>query len=286
MGILSSISKGIAKVLDTTTVAIAHPVKTLTAVVSPKTTVNDVIKEHFSQPLSKQITQTVLGTAGIAATVATAGATGILGKAAAASKPAQVVATAAKALVPNTTKKVLATAAVAPIVTSAVISNPKAALEAPNKIVNFQTNVGELIANPSLDKLKETVKENPLISTGVAVGTAVAVGAGVAGLAGSIANTMAIKENTKITKELNTPVILPQAVGSADGVKVTEIKPAQPQTLAQTKTISSSMPRKKARRQKKTMPTMINQRVNVIVSNKSSSIGIRGTRYINERMYN
>jgi len=289
MGILSSIGKGIAKVLDTTTVAIAHPVKTLTAIVSPKTTVNDLITEHFSQPLSKQITQTVYGTVGIAATVATAGASGLLGKAAAASKPAQIAATAVKSLIPTTKKGALTAAVVAPIAISAAVSNPKAVVEAPSKVLNFQTNVGELLANPSLEKAKETFKDNPLISTAVLGAGAVAVGAGVGGVVASVMNTQAIKEQTKTIKENNTPIVLPLPTSpNTSGVNVTEIKPAQPATIAQTKTISATTPktRKKAPRTKKGYQGNVIQRVNVIVSNKSSSTGIRGARYLNERVFN
>lgn len=287
MGILSSIGKGITKVLDTTTIALAHPIKTVTAVVSSKSTLEDVKKEHFSQSLAKQITQTITGTAAIAATVATAGATGVLGKAAAASAPAKAVVTAAKILIPKTTKQAVVTAAVAPVVATAIISNPKAAIETPSKILNFQTNVGELIAEPSIEKVKETFMENPIISSGVAAAGVAAAGLATAGIVSSVLNTQAIKEQTKALNS-QIPNALPLTPASTAGLSSKEYQnnvPApvesKPLTPA-TKDISS----KRYRKARKPLKNNVVQRVNIIVSNKNTSTGIRGTRYLNERVYN
>jgi len=277
MGLLSSIGKGIAKVLDTTTVALAHPVKTITAVVSPKTTINDVIKSHFEQPLSKQITQTVIGTAAIAGTIVGGAAIGTATK-------AGTLGTLAKSVIPTTLKGKVVAAAVAPVVVSAVVTNPKKALETPGKILNFQSNVGSLIAEPSLEKAKETFKENPIISSLVVGAGALAVGKGTAGIVASVMNTQAVKENTMANQ---TPIIMP-STPSAEGVQVTEVKHSQPATIAETKTISNNAPktRRKASRKKEKAMGNINQRVNVIVSNRSSSTGISTKRYLNERLLN
>jgi hypothetical protein len=276
MGLLSSIGKGIAKVLDTTTVALAHPVKTITAVVSPKSTINDVIKSHFEQPLSKQITQTVIGTAGIAATVVGGGAIATASKAGS-------LGTLAKSIIPTTFKGKVVAAAVAPVVVSAGVTNPKKALEAPSKILNFQSNVGSLIAEPSLEKAKETFKENPIISSLVVGAGALAVGKGTAGIVASVMNTQAVKENTMASQVPQTtalPVTMPSFTNEG-------IKEAQPQT-PETKTISNNAPktRRKASRKKEKAMGNINQRVNVIVSSRSSSTGIHTKRYLNERLLN
>lgn len=287
MGILSSIGKGISKVLDTTTVALAHPVKTLTAVVSSKSTVADVVTEHFNQSLTKQITQTIAGTIAIGATVATAGATGVLGKAAAASAPAKVVATAAKALIPKTAKQTLVAAAVVPIAATAIISNPQAAASVPSKVLNFQTNVGELIASPSIAKAKETFMENPIISSAVVAGGVAVAGLATAGVVSSVLNTQAIQEQTKALNS-QIPNALPTTPASTAGSSSKEYQNNNPSPVEARPVTPSTMDinKKRSRKTRKILKNNVVQRVNVIVSNRSSSTGIRGARYLNQRILN
>jgi hypothetical protein len=285
MGLLSSLSNIGTKALNTLTVAIAHPIKTATAAVSPKTTINDVITEHFKQPLSKQITETVLGTASIAATIA--GGAAISGAAKAGTLLSKT-ATIAKALIPATAKGKVVAAVVAPIVASAVIQKPSLITEVPSKVLNFQTNVGSLVANPSVSSAVSLVKENPVISSVLLGAGALALGKGVAGTVATISNTLAVKESTKATKE--AVAALPTSAAPTEQViKVTD--KSQPlSTVAavpvtpQTQTVSSGVSKPRKKRSYKAKINAMSQRVNVIVSNKNSVGNTK--RYINNRILN
>lgn len=279
MGLLSSLGSVATKALNTLTVAIAHPIETTKAVVSSKTTVQDVITKHFDQPLTKQITQTVLGTAGIAATIAGGAA---ISTAAKAGTLLSKTATVAKALVPATTKGKVVAAAVAPIVATAVIQKPSLIVEAPSKVLNFQTNVGSLLADPSLSKAKEVIAENPVISTALLGAGVLTLGKGVAGTVASISNTLAIKESTKTTKEAISQ--LPSAAAPVeDVIKVTDLsKPLSsttPQTpiTPQTQVATAGVSKTTKRRRYKPKIASMNQRMNVIISNKNHT-----ERYLNK----
>lgn len=262
--------------LDTATVALAHPIQTATAVVSSKSTINDVITSHFSQPLSTQIKQTVLGTAGIAATIVTAGAATSAAKA----------GTLLPALIPSTTKGKIIAAVAAPVVVGAVVNQPAKAAAAiaktPAALANVGGNIANLAANPSIEGVKNLVKENPVIVGGAIAAGAAALGAGALGVITNIQNTQAVKENTAATLSGGTslstmPVTMPEFSND-------NIKEAQPQTPI-TKTITNApKTSRKPSRQKKKQPTNINQRVNVIVSNRSSSVGISNKRFLKERI--
>jgi len=305
MGLLSSIKSGIvktataagktiAKVLDTTSVSLAHPLKVAAAVVSPTKTVAQVQKEFDAQSLTKKVTQIVTGTAGIAATVGGVAATGALGAAAKAGKAATVVKSVGAALIPSTTKgKVIATAIAIPAV-PALISSPKLVekvVTAPSELAQFGTDVGKLAQDPSIAGLKQLVKESPIITTAAAVGTVAVVGLGTAGLISTISNTMATKEATKALKEASASPAPDRYLPTADeGIppRAKEIpavvSPPAPQSLAETQTIplDTETSTRKRRRQKKKVVPNINQRVNVIVSNRASSVGIKQTkRYLN-----
>ena len=85
-------------------------------------------------------------------------------------------------------------------VTAAVVSSSKlqnSIVKAPSELANFGSNVGKLIDNPTIANVKETFKENPILS-----GAAIAAGAAVVGGGlGLAANTVATFMNTKATKE-------------------------------------------------------------------------------------
>ena len=174
-----------------------------------------------------------------------------------------------------------------PVVVGAIIKEPtavaKAVAKAPSELAQFGGDVATFASNPSLETAKEVIKESPLISAAVG---AIAVGGAAKAILPAIATsrqTEAIQEQTEAIKAAipTTPIY-----SGDQGFKITEIKPAQPQTIAQTKTVSSDTVKKPRKRStiKKREPTSINQRVNVIVSNRSSSIGIRNTKFIKERI--
>ena len=64
-GKIKSVGKGVGAVLDTVSVGFTHPIKTATAIISSKSTVKEVIKEHFEeQPVTTQMLETGLATVG------------------------------------------------------------------------------------------------------------------------------------------------------------------------------------------------------------------------------
>jgi len=90
------------------------------------------------------------------------------------------------------------------VATNVLTSSSKAREElvnAPSSLANFGSNLGGVIENPSIENAKKLFMENPLISTtAVAVG-GLAVGKAVLGIGSTIANTMALNENTKATTD-------------------------------------------------------------------------------------
>lgn len=281
MGLLSSIGKGIAKGLDVLTVSLAHPIQTATAVVSKKSTVQDVVTAHFSQPLKEQVKDIVLGTAGIASTVIGGAA---IGGAAKAGTLAPKVATAAKALIPATAKGKVVAAVAAPIVVGAVAKEPvksvTAAIKAPSELAKFGGDVASFAADPSISTAKQIVTESPLISAAAGLIVAGGVGKVAAPVVGGLLQREAIQEQTEaltgggitVTDRSGEFKILP-----AD--TTAPVTPVTPQTQA----VSTTTPKKRRKAAKKQVMPSVNQRVNVIVSNKSSSVGMKN--YLKRAVY-
>lgn len=266
MGLLDKIKSGVAKVLDTATIALAHPIKTATAVVSSKSTLEEVRTAHFKQPLATQIKQTILGTAGIAAAVVGTGAAVTAARA----------GTLAKAIIPTTLKGKAAAALVVPVAATAVINKPSLIVEAPSKILNFQTNVGEFIAQPSTEKAKDIISENPIISGGIAAAVLGGAALKVLPAIATARQTEAIQEQTEAIKGVSsTPqpsVMYPNQYNAAAPT---------PQT-AQTKQVSDKPLTKRKKRSVKARMPSINQRVNVIVQNKQDNRTIK--KYLNRQL--
>lgn len=275
MGLLSSIGKGIAKVLDVTTVALAHPIQTATAVVSKKSTVQDVVTAHFAQPLKEQIKDIVVGTAGIAATVVGGAA---IGTAAKAGTLLPAAGAAAKSLIPSTAKGKVVAAVAAPIVVGAVAKEPvksvKAAISAPSELAQFGGDVATFAANPSVATAKEIIKESPVISA--AVGAAVVGGAALKILpaVATARQTEAIQEQTKAIEQATGGITVIDKSGEFKSLPAAENNAPIPQT-PQTQKVSSTTVKKRARRAKKAVVPSVNQRVNVIVANRNTSTGMK-----------
>lgn len=295
MGLLSSIGNKVknsivGKALDTLSVAVAHPVQTIGAIISPDKTVKDVATAHFSQPLGKQITETVIGGAALIGTVA--GGAAVAG-AARAGTLAPTAISVGKSLIPETTKGKVIAAVATPVVVGAVINQPKAVAQAvaetPGNLANFGGNVANLVAEPSKENLKTLVQENPLITAGAGAAAALIVGKGVASTVATVSNTMAVKENTKASQDTPLPTVaaaLPEtktssgAVAAAPVASATPVTPETKPLLATAGGSSTSGTRRKAR--KSTKPTAINQKVNILINNKSSSVGIANKKFIKE----
>ena len=294
MGILSNIftavkSSPVGKVLDFTTVAFNHPIETAKAVISGGNALQKLEEKHFSEPLTQQLAQTAKQTAIYAATTVAAGSSAVRG----------AVVSAAKAIIPTTTKGKIIAAATIPIAAKVVYNKPSTIVEAPAKVLNFQSNVADLITNPSLDNLTKTVKENPLISTAVGAGGILAIGGGTAGVISSVLSTKATKENTRAvienTMTSSSPktenVLIPETPKkqsyAADVVEVsnTPLSSTTPQ-LPQTKSISAVTTKKKSYKKKtKKQIQSINQRVNVSVGNRLLQIN-NNKRYLNRKLLN
>lgn len=281
MGLFDAIVGTVKKAAENFTVAIQKPVQYVTSTASDLFTggnkAQTLVNTQLSKPLVSQIGSIVLNT-GAAATAVIAGGAA-LGSTTAKkiiTTTAPVVASTAKSLIPATTKGKVIAAVATPIAIGAIASSPKlqtGLITAPSSLVNFGTNVGKIIENPSLATVKETVKENPLISSAVALGGAAAIGGGL----GLLANTVATAINTKATNINSAPSDI--AVPTSTMVKetfagqeqtATSVSPT-PQT-PQTKVISNTTTRNKKRRRKAQKPTIMQQKVNVMVNNSSKNI--------------
>lgn len=282
MGLLKTIGKGIAKALDVTTVSIAHPIKTATAVVSKKSTVQDVVTAHFAQPLKKQVTDIVLGTAGIASTIVGGAA---IGGAAKAGTLAPKVATAAKALIPTTTKGKVIAAVAAPIVVGAVAKEPvksaQAVAKAPSELAQFGGDVATFAANPSLTTAKEIVKESPVISAVAAAGILGGAATKILPAIATTQQTKAIEQQTKAIEAATSNVTTGgQAIVTTPLAPQTPITPETKPLIA---TAGSKPSTKRKKRSSKAVTQPIKQSVNVIVANRASSTGLRATKRIINR---
>jgi len=104
----------------------------------------------------------------------------------------------------------VAVVAAAPIVTSAVVSNPKivtSAAKAPKELSRFGSDVGGLIKEPSVKKAKELLQESPLIVTALGVAGVAAVGPGIVSAIGTAKQA---KATERVAESISN---LPAAVG-------------------------------------------------------------------------
>ena len=261
MGIFTSIGKAITKTLDVATVSFTHPFQVIGAVVSPKTSVSQVVEKHFAEPVSKQIAGTALAAAGYAAAVAVPF-----------TAVGRTAATAViKTLIPKTAVGTVATGAAVLIGGGAIAANPlstaKAAISAPSKLVNVGVNVGNLVTNPSLSNVKTLVTENPLIVGAAAAAAALLVAKAVIPAVVGTRQTSAINEQTEaISKShevpgttfstqpiqiINTPaVVAPEKVAPA-GVKPKKKPKKKKKTTKKRKTRRSKKKRKSIKRRRK-----------------------------------
>jgi hypothetical protein len=284
MGILGNlVNKLYTNVLDPFTTVVSHPIKSVQAIVSPNIKFSDVVAKTVAEPKLQQITEAI--TTGLAVGSVFGAAKAIATKG---------VATAAKALIPATTKGKV-TAAVAVPVAAGVLTKTSKPIESiakvPAQLTAFGADVGSFIDDPTLKNAEKILKENPGVSLAIGAG-AVALGAGsiVSGI-GAVENIKTRESVKELTNQLSTqPVstILPTTTETkrvAEVPATTNLAPVSmtPQT-PQTQVISSSAVGVR-RRKRKSMrsPASINQRVNVIVSNRS--IGTENKTYLKREIY-
>ena len=119
----------------------------------------------------------------------------------------QAAATVVKAVIPKSTTGKVISAFAAPAVVGAVVGNPKIITKTAGGIINLESNIYELLKDPSLENAKTLVTENPVIVGGLAAAGLIVTGGGIATIA-SIANTAAVKESTEATKEAVEDILL------------------------------------------------------------------------------
>ena len=269
---VAAVVKAVAPVMNVATVSFVHPVQTVQAIISPTKTVAQVVEKHFEQPLSKQITETVVQTAVYATAVLGAGAVAAKG-----------VTAAAGTLIPETLKGKVIAAVAAPVIIGAVIKQPAETLgavaELPSGLANVGANIAGLAADPSIAGAKALITENPVI-VGVAAATAAILGAKaiLPAIVGA-KQIEAIQEQTEAIKEAGgKPAIIETGETIAPTAPITPKTERVVTTAAKTST-------KKRKSSLKAPAQNISQRVNVIVANKANSTGLRQTnRYLNKEL--
>lgn len=163
-----------------------------------------------------------------------------------------------------------------PIAAGVLINSPKAReglSNAPGGLVNFGSNVGKLVEDPSLDNVSKTIKDNPVIAGVVGAGAAIGAGVGIGGIASTVStvlNTRAVKENTKaMAPGGDTPltnqaanVLSPQSVaGGSSLVAPVADSSARTPILGGARTATT---RRKRRIKQKPQSISQNVRVNIV----------------------
>ncbi len=285
MGILSSIKKSIVgKSLDTLSAAFIKPVETIQAIFSPTKTIKQVIQKVDAQPLSKNITSTLVNTAAAAGVVVGGGIALTSARA----------GTLLPALIPATTKGKVIAAVAAPVIIGAVVGAPaktaETILNAPTALGNVGSNIGQLIAEPSYENVKALVKENPVIVGGAVAAGALLVGKSAGGLISSALTRSEMEKQTEAlvkigeqNKNLVAATPIDEQITVVDKTYRAEGAPLTPSTQ---KVSSIKQPStKKKKRTLKPINQYFTQKTNVVVQNKNTTTGIKNTkRYINKEL--
>jgi hypothetical protein len=291
MGLFSAIGNTLLNATKTFETVVQHPIESIKTI-GNQTAFNNLSQKTNSAPLINQIGNILLSTGTAAAAVVAGGAA--LGSTTARAIGTSVVGAATK-LVPSTTKGKIAAAVIAPVVASAVISNPGGALSTVSKTVNAQIDLGKTIANPSLNAAEQYLKEHPGASVALGAGALAVVGGGVGLAANTVAtylNSSATRENTNSTSSPDTalngslPVDTTSRLSAPEVMTSPAAAPTAPQSaiIPQTQTITSSnISVRRKKHYKKLTIAPISQRVNVIVSNRS--VGTTNKTYLNRGIY-
>ncbi len=119
--------------------------------------------------------------------------------------------TAAFSAVKAAPKTVLGGVLAAPIVTSAVVSNPKGAATIAKKTAgatrDLSNYAGNLASINSIQDIIQTGKENPILSGATIAGAGLIIGKGVSGTIATLANTAAVRQNTEVAAAAGTSLI-------------------------------------------------------------------------------
>jgi len=198
--VVSAPVKAITRTLDVVATTFNHPIQVAQAVVSPNKTVSQVVQTHFEQPLKKQLTETVIATAGYASLA--------LG---AASIVAKGIAATASSLIPATLKGKVVAAVAAPVIAGIVIQEPGATLDTitktPGALANVGANIAQVATDPSIENIKSLVTENPVIVGGAAAIAAVLAAKAIVPSLVGINQSAAIREQTEAINSVGQPTI-------------------------------------------------------------------------------
>lgn len=284
MGLLSNITGAIASAAGSTIKAIpavfSHPVTAITKGITAAE------KQLYDKSLTGQLADAAK--AGTAYAVAAVAGTSSVVRGAVSKVVTPVVSSVGKTIAANPVK----TAIIALPVAGAIAAQPGKTIQAiastPTGLVNVGKNVANLAAEPSVENAKTLVTENPVIVGSAAAAAAIGIGKTLIPAIATATQTSAIKEQTKAienaTSSINAPVPVAAApVASIPTAPQTPITPATQPLIASAGSGTSTSKRKK--RSSKAVMAPINQKVNVIVNNRSSSIGIRQTKkYLNREV--
>lgn len=186
----------------------------------------------------------------------------------------------------STPARAITTALVAPVVATAVITNPIGAAKTVEKTVEAQLDLGKTLANPSIEAAKEFVSEHPIATAAGAAGAALLVGKVAAPLISGALSRDAIQDQTKAlikqaeekakspeTPQITTPLVNNSTMGTVPTTApVAAATPVTPKTeLIATTGGGSVSTTKRKRRAVKPQEQRISQRVNVIVANQANS---------------
>ena len=239
----------VGKALDTLSAAFIAPVDTFKAAISKDKSISDVIKQVEAKPLSEKITATLLTTATIGA-----GAYGI--SRVAAGKGAALVSS----LIPRTATGKIAAALTLPVAAGAVVGKPELIQEIP-KIPAQSFEFAKGIAKG--ESIIETIKQNPVGAVVVGGLGAIVVGKAV----GGVATALTTKEILEKSSSENLPKTRPDGDISTKQIDTNPILPQIPATQ-RVDTPARVSGGAKRKTYKKLSPS-VNQKVNIMISNKN-----------------
>jgi len=159
----------------------------------------------------------------------------------------------------------------------------------PESIIKASASVGKTIENPTLKNIKETFTENKTLLAAAGVVTAAVIGTKAIPAAASLLSTQATKANTEAilsTSPKETMATTTPLTPTTPMYTVKDSTLAAPPVVASTTTMSSGTTKKRRKAKKKVTIPNINIRNNVLINNKTSSIGVRAyNKYLNRAIY-
>jgi len=184
------------------------------------------------------------------------------------------------------------TGAVAIIGGSAILQSPTLQEKVANtnivgSLSNLGGNIGELIENPTLEKVKEIFEENPVLAgAGVAIGVG-AIGKAVVPAISGFITQRKLGEQTDILKEIQSGggmQTLETTPNYEGGVPIgNNLVGGVPLTQATT-TISTGA-KKRYRRARRKEIQNIRQSVNIAIKNSATGLRVLNKRYLNQMQY-